>query len=192
VAWYAFTRTAIAVVLLSAAVAKLASRDSVRPFLDALGVPPRLGGLIAPTLPALEAACGILLLTATGSATAVLPAAVLTTGFVGALAVAGWTGVTVSCRCFGAADAADTGPTAGPAPVLRAVVLAVVTVALALSPADRAGQLPASAVLTGALAAWVYIGVFAMFGRVWGFEHERAERVRRLRAAAAPAEGSTA
>lgn len=191
-AWYAFTRAAIAVVLLSAAVAKLASRDSIRPFLDALGVPPRLGGLIAPALPALEAACGILLLIAPGSAAAVLPAAVLTTGFVGALAVAARTGVTVSCRCFGAADAADNGPTAGPVPVLRAVVLAVAAVALALSPADRAGELPASALLTGALAAWVYIGVFAMSGRVWGFEHERAERVRRSRAAAALAEGSTA
>jgi hypothetical protein len=174
--WYAFARAAVAVVLLSAAAAKLASGGSTRPFLAALGVPDGLAGPVSAALPAAEAVCAVLLLAGSGL-WAVLPAAALTVGFAGVLGWAAQAGISEGCRCFGAVDASRTPAAAG---LLRALVLAAVTVALAVAAPSARWALPAPALLTGALAGWVYIGLFAMGGQVWMFERERAVRKPRL------------
>jgi hypothetical protein len=187
VAWHAYLQVAVGVVLLVAAVAKVTPGGSVRPFLAAIGVPGGLAAPLARALPAVEAASGLLLLLGRPSWAAV-PAAVLTAGFTAVLGWAALAGVTESCRCFGAVDTARVPRAVG---LARAVLLAVAAVGLLLA-GTPTSDVPAAALLVGALTATVYIATFAMAGQVLMFERARADRRRPRPAPARTTERSTA
>jgi hypothetical protein len=168
VAWHAYLQVAVGAVLLVAAVAKLMPGGGVGPFLAAIGVPVPLAAPVARALPAVEAVSGLLLVLGRPSWAAV-PAAVLTVGFAAVLGWAAVAGVREGCRCFGAVDSARAPRGVG---LARAGVLAVAAVALLLAGAPTS-DVPAPALLLGALTATVYIGTFAMAGQVLMFEQAR-------------------
>jgi hypothetical protein len=173
VAWHAYLQVALGVVLLLAAAAKVTPGGSVRPFLVAIGVSAPLAAPVARALPVVEAVSGLLLVLGR-PAWAAVPAAVLTVGFAAVLGWAALAGVTEGCRCFGAVDSARVPRGVG---LARAGLLAVAAVALALG-GTPTSDVPAAALLLGALTATVYIGTFAMAGQVLMFERARADRRR--------------
>lgn len=193
--WEILLHSAIGLVLLGAAVAKVWSRSSARPFLVAFGLPERPAAVLAYAVVLAEAGCGLLLLAGAGAAPAYV-AAGLCTGFAVLLSVARLRGVTEGCRCFGALD----GTRITPVTVVRALTLALAAVATAvLATGDGAGmgldRPTADAVLLGALAAATYLVVFALAAEVYGFEKGRKAVQRRIRSTAAktapaPAGGS--
>jgi hypothetical protein len=189
--WTVFLEAAIGTVLLGAALAKVGSGGSLRPFLSALALPPELCRLLAYVVPVFEAICGLLLLFGLGLWPAV-GATVLSTGFVAVLFVARRSDVRVGCRCFGAWDSAPTTYVS----IARALVLAVASgflLALCVASTEAPGldtdPATGAALLLGGLAAVEYVTVFALIGRVHDFlRHHQMVRAR----IAAVREGRTA
>lgn len=185
VRWIVTLQTAIGAVLLAAVVGKALTRTSLRPFLEALALPPRLTDLGARGVPVLEGACGLLLLAGITPWSAA-PAVLLSAVFVATLIVAWRAGIAETCRCFGALDAQPPSVVT----ILRAGTLACASLALLMlgmrSP-PGAGRLivdadTAIAFLLGAMAAGVYLAGFALLAQVWSFERGRRTWIRQLRA----------
>lgn len=170
-------QTAVGVVLLAAAGAKIVGQVSVRTFLDALSVPPQISAPVARVLPVAEGLCGGLLVLRWGGDAVVLAAAALTAGFAITLVVAYVRGVTTGCRCFGVLDSGQLTPVA----VARAIVLAIATIAL-LTWGTSSNQPGTTAMSLGVLAALAYIASFAVLEQVYEFERGRSAVFSRLKA----------
>lgn len=176
--WGLFFNSAVGTVFLIAAVAKLATRTSLRPFLDALALPPVAARLIAILAPPAEAACGVALL----AGVATWPAAAatgLSIGFAAILVVARQSGVSVGCSCFGPLDSGALSP----ASVIRAVLLAAACcslLAVDLSGALGSGHLSGSytgvmSLVLGAVAGLAFVASSALFAEMWLFGQWNAE-----------------
>lgn len=177
--WTVALQTTVGLVLLGAALTKLVTRDSLRPFLDALALPPWLSTLGAYATPPIEGICGALLLAGVQGWPTLVTVA-LTAGFSVTLAVAYRTGVTEGCRCFGRLDRQPLTPVS----VARALTLAAAAVVLLaaerLEPGSGrllADRTTAVAVLLGVLTALCYVALFALLSEVWTFERRRAAMV---------------
>jgi uncharacterized membrane protein YphA (DoxX/SURF4 family) len=180
--WIILLQTAVGATLLAAGVSKLATRGSLRPFLDDLGLPPLAGAAVSRAVPVLEVACGILLL----AGVAVWPAvgaAALTVLFTVTLAVAWHAGVLEGCRCFGSLDSG----TFSPVSLARALALAVAGVILLVlhlrAPAGStrlaADGGTAVALGLGAGIAAAYLAAFALTEVVWNFHRRRLAHLTR-------------
>jgi Methylamine utilisation protein MauE len=177
-AWFVFLRSAVGAVFAAAAFAKLASRSSLRPFLEALAVPHAPARLIAALVPPVEALCGFTLLAGVGRWPA-LAACCLGIGFAVILIIARQTGVSVGCGCFGPMDSGDLSPVS----IIRAILLALACCALLaadLSGVPGSGSRPAGyptvmTVVLGVVAGLIFVASAALFGEIWMFRQVTAE-----------------
>src|SRR5262245_24674046 len=164
--WLEVARVWVGALLVWAAVAKMVASTSVEPFLLAFGLPAQVSRMASRSMPLAEVSCGALLLIG-GTSWSALPAAMLTTGFAAALIRAHMVGVTESCRCFGSLDRVQQ-----PASIslLRSVPLAGVAIATAIAVrGSRPSGVTAAGFAVGALAAAVYVALFAVLGGVVQF-----------------------
>ncbi|HEV7557180.1 MAG TPA: MauE/DoxX family redox-associated membrane protein, partial [Kofleriaceae bacterium] len=144
-----YFRTAVAMVLAIAVIAKLGGRDAFHQFttsLDSFGLPARAS--VAAMVITSEAASAVLL--AVAPHLGGLLAAVLLVGF--AIGIAGVIrrGETVHCRCFGATTAA-----LGHGDVIRNLILAAASAAVALGPVPASLDDPA---VVAAIALGLAVG----------------------------------
>lgn len=161
----AFLSVAIATVLFTAGAAKLAPGSGIYPFLVALSIPHGPARVVASAVPAIEIGTAVALVLAPGRLS-VVAACVLSWAFVAVIGYAAHVGVTQSCRCFGAMDA---GQVRTPVALIRAVVLALATLALLfMRPAAAAGAPGSIAGFTVAvLAGLTFVAAFGMVNQVW-------------------------
>jgi hypothetical protein len=176
-AWLVFLQSAIGAVFVVAAFAKLVTRTSLRPFLEALALPGALARMIAALVPPVEALCGFALLAGAGK-WAALAASFLGVGFAVILTIAKQAGVSVGCSCFGRLDAGELSPVS----IIRAVLLALAccTLLAAELSAASGGHLSANyptvmTIILGAVAGLIFVASAALLGEVWMFEQWRAE-----------------
>lgn len=184
--WQAVLQAGVGTVLIVAALTKITGGSSVRPFLNALGVPPELGRFLNGAVPIAEGVCGVGLLLSI-SPWAAAGAAVLSVGFAVALVTALRVGVTVGCRCFGSLDRGQTtSVTAARAITLALAAMVLLGVQLdnpASGRLDPQQPLELTATLgMGVLAGAVYITTFSLLARVQGFERDRARVQGQIRA----------
>lgn len=174
--WLIVVQSACGLILIAAALGKAGRRGSLRPFLEALGVPEPVARLHW-AVPVVEGSVGLSLILWPGSVATVAFTA-LSFSFVIATSIALIKKVEVGCRCLGALD---TDSPMGPVSLARAGILAVVSTALVvayLSEASRwTGNETASAHMAGGLSATVYLVVFALIGQVYMFETKRWEMI---------------
>jgi uncharacterized membrane protein YphA (DoxX/SURF4 family) len=174
--WIILLQVALGVTLLAAGLSKIITRSSLRPFLDALGLPPRLSVAASDAVPVLELCCGATLL----AGVPVWPAAgaaVLTVLFTATLGVAWRAGVLEGCRCFGSLDRGSLSPVS----LARAAGLAVASLVLLgfhlHGPAGvtwlAADGGTALALLLGIGFAAAYLTAFALVEEVWRFQRQR-------------------
>lgn len=176
----AFLQAVVGTILVFAAAAKMGQRDSLRPFLLAVGFSWRTSNLASRVAPSLEGLVGASLLTGVAFPAAVA-ATVLAFMFCSVLLLARGRGVDEGCRCFGFLDSSKLSLL----PVIRAGVLTGVAFLLSLIYLDDGmtawiGLRQGSAIVLTVLGVFVgigYIGVFALLEQVRSFERRRPHRV---------------
>jgi len=176
--WVVFLQSAVGVVFLFAAVTKITTRASLRPFLTAVGMSGFPLRVTAVTVPPVEALCGLALIAGTGWWSAAV-ASVLSCGFVTVLIAARRAGVTIGCRCFGPMDADNLSPVS----ITRAIVLMLASfllLAADLSGSFGTGRLGSEyvtvmAAVLGAVGGVGFVASASLLGEIWTFEQRRAE-----------------
>lgn len=176
----AFLQAAIGTVFVLAATAKILHKESLPPFLHAMGFSRGTSSLISRVAPLLEGFVGVSLLSGVAFPAAAA-AAVLSLVFCVVLILAQRRGVDEGCRCFGFLDSGQLSVW----PVARAVVLAVG--ALLLSSSHLEGDPvvwselwrgPTVVVtILGTFAGVGYVAVFGLLEQVHHFERRRPHRM---------------
>ena len=176
--WVVFLQSAVGVVFFFAAVTKITTRASLRPFLAALGMSGFPLRVTALTVAPIEAICGLALIAGTAWWSAAT-ASVLSFGFVTVLIAARRAGVTIGCRCFGPMDAGEMSPVS----IIRAIVLMLASFLLLtadLSGSFGTGRLSSEyvtviAAVLGGVGGVGFVASATLLGEVWTFEQRRAE-----------------
>jgi hypothetical protein len=174
-----FLQAAIGTILVCAAVAKVLSGGSLRPFLVATGFSRTTSGLISHLAPPLEGLVGALLLS--GVALPAAAATALSLAFFAVLIVAWRRGVDEGCRCFGSLDPSRLSGW----PVARAGLLLAGTVLLSSVYAASGWpvwvgiwQEPSVVfAVLGALAGVGYVVAFALLEQIRHFQRRRPRRL---------------
>jgi hypothetical protein len=168
--------SALGVVFLTAALAKVVHRADLRPFLLQIGFGSAAAGFGSRVAPPAEGIIGILLLSGVLASAAAALGTLASLIFCLVLLRAYRRHVAESCRCFGALDVSQLSIL----PIVRAFVLAAGAAALTLgsmrahSTAESAAFYQATGVrAVGVLAGVVYVATFSMLEQVWLFQQHR-------------------
>ena len=189
-------RTLVAVVLLTAALAKLADRPGTKEAVVGFGLPEALAPGVAALLPLVEFLTASLLLPGTTAVAGAIASLGLLAVFSVAISVSLARGRAPECHCFGQLRSAPAGPKAL---ARNGLLVALAVVALfprrQLSAVDWVGHLDAvgTVALVGGLAVALLLGsgtlAFVSLLRSYGRALVRLERVERLLEAREPSSG---
>jgi uncharacterized membrane protein YphA (DoxX/SURF4 family) len=180
------TELSVAAIYLVSGLAKVTARDSVRPFVEGLGIPRGLARYLNTVISAVEIVLAVLLALGIAVRWTAIGAAFVAAGFLAAHAVARLRGSAVSCRCFGVLDTEMRPLISG----IRAGSLcgaAIIVAILAGSSPAKAGGMPADngfAVLSGLMIAITYILIFHLINETAGLVSRDRDIHRSLTAAA--------
>jgi len=185
-------QTAGGLVLISAAIAKLANPNSLLTFLLATGFARHIARSLSILVPGLEAIIGLgLLLGVLGGPRSLVAAIFATTLFVVVL-LAYRRGVREGCHCFGALDSDELTAVS----VVRSLVLSIAMATLTVywladplaSPGLTATTQSTISILVGLMLAAGYILAFALLGQILSFEGKRPRPIPNRHATSVPVE----
>lgn len=168
-----FLQAAVGTILLCAALAKWLFRQSVEPFLGALGMPIGISRHVARLVPALECGVGLLLLASRGGLVMPTLAVCTTTMFLVVQVYAGLRKVGIACRCFGPLDGHDMSVFAASRAGSMALVSMILLAMRAADESTAASWAVPSLTAVGALAGLGWLALFALIEQVADFEERR-------------------
>jgi hypothetical protein len=173
--WLSFFQGLVGAVLLAAAVAKIASKGSLRPFLLISGFPAQIASLTARLVAPIEGLTGLLLVAGladlvVGAMTLALSAAFITVQLRSHKQINA-----EDCRCFGFLDVGEWRISLARSIFLGLGSLGVVAFATASALGSSGSQTGFSATAGGAASGAAFVAALALLGQVLHFEQHRPQ-----------------